>query len=393
MLKSLQEIEGRIARIFESDWHEEASGLHRRDWPCRISLGSLGKSELETDFGSINRYISALTRWAGERAFDIVSTKRRVCGTVQIIPTHLTITDFDALVGALDKNRQARYRAGCLQASALSDRFDVDKGTCAKVIKMIADKQCDEADFELLCRASEWFASNDASELTARQVPLEGFHAKWLDARGHLAMIRLLCRNPDLSLKKRPRSTYFTYLDPDYLAEGGRRRDSITEGDKMAPAYAPRTVVISENKDTALWFPPLSGGISFEGGGWSGIELIGAQDWVRSADLVVYWGDMDAAGLEILNGYRANGLDVASIFMDSASYERYERYGTSHGKQGENIEPKKPVQLDFLTEAEMKLYLRLVDSAWMRPRRVEQERIPLDKALEAVKNLVDRLRF
>ncbi|MBX9034085.1 Wadjet anti-phage system protein JetD domain-containing protein [Gordonibacter massiliensis (ex Traore et al. 2017)] len=384
MLKSPREIEKRLVRIFDSDWHAEACGLHKRDWPHRIALGSPTKGELEADFGKANLRISELADWARDRQCAIESTKRRVSGTVQTLPTHIVIDDFEALARVVGGERQRKYWAGRRRAAALLDLFPIDRETCSAVIRQLADKECDEVDFELLCRATSWFARNDAGELTARQVPLDGFHAKWLDAKGHLAMIRLLCGNPDLQLKDRPRSAAFTYLDPAYLEKGGRWRDSITEGDASQPAYQPRIVVISENKDTALWFPPLPEGVSFEGGGWNGIEFIGAQDWVRAADLLVYWGDIDAAGLEILNGYRSKGLEISSIFMDGTAYHRYERYGTFVNKRGEEIKPKKPAKLEYLTEAERELYLRLVDPAWTRPRRIEQERIPLERAAEAV---------
>lgn len=44
---------------------------------------------------------------------------------------------------------------------------------------------------------------------------------------------------------------------------------------------------------------------------------------------LAYWGDMDAAGLEILSGCRQAGLACTSIFMDMGSFEEYERFGTS----------------------------------------------------------------
>jgi len=49
--------------------------------------------------------------------------------------------------------------------------------------------------------------------------------------------------------------------------------------------------------------------------------------WVVEAPVVLYWGDMDADGLEILDGFRSAGVPVRSIFMDTAFFDRWERCG------------------------------------------------------------------
>ena len=38
-----------------------------------------------------------------------------------------------------------------------------------------------DVDFDLARAASDWFCQHDATGLTARQVPITGLHAKWLD--------------------------------------------------------------------------------------------------------------------------------------------------------------------------------------------------------------------
>jgi hypothetical protein len=118
---------------------------------------------------------------------------------------------------------------------------------------------------------------------------------------------------------RRPRATEQTWPG------GGRCHDSATVGDLMTPAYHPAAIVISENKDTAIHFPPLANGIAIEGAGFGG-GTAAAVDWVRTCTTLLYWGDLDAAGLEILNGYREAGLAVTSILMDletgSAVFDR-----------------------------------------------------------------------
>src|SRR5690606_14481567 len=69
-------------------------------------------------------------------------------------------------------------------------------------------------DFALACRAAAWFAHHHqrAASLTARQVPISGLHAKWLDRHG--ASVAQLVGLDRLELKERPGRMHLTYLDP-----------------------------------------------------------------------------------------------------------------------------------------------------------------------------------
>lgn len=55
-----------------------------------------------------------------------------------------------------------------------------------------------------------------------------------------------------------------------HRAAGRRWHDSVSVGEAMRPAYNPQLVIITENKDTAVGFPPAHGGISVEGSGTGG---------------------------------------------------------------------------------------------------------------------------
>lgn len=154
-------------------------------------------------------------------------------------------------------------------------------------------------------------------------------------------------------------------------------------GDSFTPVYAPGVVIISENKDTAINFPELPGTISVEGVGKGG-RTFAAFDWLVDAPVVIYWGDMDADGLEILDGFRAAGVPARSILMGRASFDRWERYGTNVDKKGAALTAREPRPVPHLTDEERKLYLDLVHPSWSRKRRIEQERIPLAVALAEV---------
>lgn len=104
-------------------------------------------------------------------------------------------------------------------------------------------------------------------------MPIAGVHAKWLNL--HQALVANLAGLPgaaELHLTVgHPRRIHFTYLDPAHRAAGDRRHDSYSVGDPgFVLPYEPSVVLISENKDTAVGFREMPGGIAVEGSGAGG---------------------------------------------------------------------------------------------------------------------------
>lgn len=110
---------------------------------------------------------------------------------------------------------------------------------------------------------------------------------------------------------------------------------------------------------------------------------------------VVYWGDMDAAGFEILSKVREQGVECESMLMDRATYDEYAVYGTNSmpdsGKSGKDgrrangsekeIAPRKPRATPGLRPDERALYEALCTGEGVPFRRLEQERIPIVVAM------------
>jgi hypothetical protein len=136
----------------------------------------------------------------------------------------------------------------------------------------------------------------DASAWTLRQLPVPGMHTKWLDTHGSL-LRDVAGRDVRDEVRPRLAVTHLTYVDPDHLASGRRRHDAWTTGDVHDVAYRPRVVLVVENRDSRLWFPPVSDTIVVEGGGKAAAALLAEVPWIRGAAHVVYWGDMDADGV------------------------------------------------------------------------------------------------
>jgi hypothetical protein len=245
------------------------------------------------------------------------------------------------------------------------------------------------ADAEVLVNAVTWLREHpDAGTWTARQLPVPGMHTKWLDTHGTLLRD---VTGRDVRAEVRPRLTvmHLTYVDPAHAASGRRRHDAWTTGDVHEIAYRPRVVLVVENRDSRLWFPSVKDTIVVEGGGKAAAALLANVPWIRAADHVLYWGDIDADGYTILNQFRAALAEpapdgapakpVTSILMDATDLHRYARHGVNHDKAGRPIKPSS-TPLPHLTPAEAAAYDTIATAGPTPFRRIEQEAIPLTHA-------------
>ncbi|GII95113.1 Wadjet anti-phage system protein JetD domain-containing protein [Sinosporangium siamense] len=383
-MKTPDQVVADARRRLESTWHDQAVGVGQA-WPHKFPLSVPDKKDaLESGWQKIiHPLIRTWRDWAAQHPARLHTASRQVFTTVQDVPSHLEIFTADDAAVVVGGDWAERLERGRRRAALLADVFPAVPEP-QRIIRA-ADGHTD-TDFALLLEVATWFTRNDASGYTPRQVPIPGIHAKWLNT--HQPLILNLAGRETLGLlPAHPSRIHFTYLDPGHRATGGRRHDSATVGDTFTPAYQPDIVIVSENKDTAIHFPPLPGGIAVEGDGFGG-KAAAAFSWLTSARHLLYWGDIDAYGFEILNGWRDDGVLATSILMDQATYDAYEPFGTNTDRNGKPLQPGVPKPLPHLTDAERAVYQRLLDPALRGHRRIEQERVPLSVANVAVQSAI-----
>ncbi|HEY4269490.1 MAG TPA: Wadjet anti-phage system protein JetD domain-containing protein [Galbitalea sp.] len=385
-MKQPTDVTKEISRRLAQRWHEHEADEESILWPHTISLGEPTKSELEADFDVARRWALGWRQWAADNKLELGWRNRNVNSTTQSLPTHVTVPDIDTaarLVGiAWTENlRVARQRF-------LRLKQDFPHAASPKTLRAITTLS--DADFDLLCGAARWFGAHDSSGLTPRQVPVEGLHGKWLNT--NIELVRQLSQRENLGLSKRPAIIRFSYLDTDHLLAGGRRHDSATIGDVVSLAYKPAVLIISENKDTAIFFPDVVKGIAIQGSGFEGVSTLARLSWVQECPAVFYWGDIDASGFEILNRLRSNGVQAESILMDRDTFESYQRFGATTDTHGNPLVRSPRKTLACLTEPESSIYHDLTDPQWQNVRRIEQERIPLQVAVAAMSSQLAKAR-
>lgn len=389
-MKTADVVTADIRRRLSERWHTDLVGGEVA-FPHAFPLGRPGSAALHDDYATIHAWTVDLQDWAKRSGVRLDYENRKAKGgSVQAVPTHVGVSSIDHAAAIAAGDWPGRLERGRARLSVLRERFSHlrDIGRTVRLVDVYSD-----VDFELLLTVADWFLLDPARAVlgvTPRQVPIPGVHAKWLQS--HRAGVLALTGLADLNLlPKHPARVHFTYLDPDYRATSARVHDSATVGDAFAPAYRPEVVIISENKDTAIHFLPIAGGISVEGEGKGG-KTLASFPWIRDAAVVVYWGDIDRDGYEILDGYRVDfDRDVDSILMDPATYEAYEQFGTDLDKYGKAIAAGNPKPVTKLNDDERAVYLRVLDAQRTGHRRLEQERIPLARALEAVHLVGERL--
>jgi hypothetical protein len=129
--------------------------------------------------------------------------------------------------------------------------------------------------------------------------------------------------------------------------------------------------IITENKMTFLTLPALPDTFALHGGGFK-VSCLAAIPWLRECPLI-YWGDLDAQGFQILSQLRAIFPHVVSLMMNEATLQTFSSFCVAGM-------PCSVRQLPYLTPEEHTLFLRLTEGNI----RLEQERISHGYALEQI---------
>lgn len=308
------------------------------------------------------------------------------------LPAALHVTGLDSALELARRTGAAPPRTDVARARRIASSLVTSGAALTPTVLKAACRRSD-VDVQVAADVVAWLRANpDIVEYTARQLPLPATPTKWLKKHG--AFLRdLLGYDVHDRLRARLAVVHLTYVDPAYLSRGGRQHDAWTTGDTHDLAYQPHTVVVVENRDCRVWFPPVDGTVVVEGGGKAAAADLADLPWLRAADEVVYWGDLDTDGLAILDRFRAAlaapGDDctpaerVRSILMDAPALARYSHLGITHDERGKPIPPSTKY-LKHLTSAERAAYDALATEGPAQVRRIEQERLPADAAVTAL---------
>jgi hypothetical protein len=175
-----------------------------------------------------------------------------------------------------------------------------------------------------------------------------------------------------LGLRVPPDLIQIAVLDPEMRSMvGGLRHFAASVEDLNTSGLRPRAVVILENKETGYAITgDLAGTVVCHGAGFS-IVNYARVTWIRNAPQVIYWGDIDAPGLQFVSDLRGLGIAARTVLMDRATLERFRHLAVTGAGPARH-------ELPNLEPPEQQLYAHLVQHAVDHDTGLllEQERIP-----------------
>ncbi|PZQ33277.1 MAG: hypothetical protein DI562_02080 [Stenotrophomonas acidaminiphila] len=244
-----------------------------------------------------------------------------------------------------------------------------------RIVSWLASASQEE--WERALRVAQWLHANPQSGLYIRQIPVPGVDTKWVERHRTVvsALVAALSEQPApgrlevvSGLREEGAKCRFRLLDPTLRAQFNGLGDISTPIEDAARIWVNvGRVLIVENLQTALACPDLPDAMVFWGEGFKAPALA-AIPWVSQAR-VVYWGDLDAAGFEILNALRHHLPHLESFGMDEATLLAHRTLWVPDPKQ-------RHAELPQLQPAEQAVHRALIGGRYgIQGTRLEQERV------------------
>ena len=366
-------------------------------WPWVVPLGRPTERDVLTDARSVlawrDAWVDAKVLGDFEVETDVIAW--RAIGT-QTVPVRVLFVNTKAIAkvaGLLPLWTQVVTRAKRFVAL-----WPGIEEAMVREWAMLADWSDDAV--LALERVLTWFVDHPKSGLYLRQLPIEGVDTKWFTEPRKKVVQRLLVAIREAKESVPLMAESSEALDPDTTFETvcglkpllklirGRLLDEVDQKvfyglsdlslplDEWAqlPLY-PEIVFISENLQTGLAFEAHPKSVVFFGLG-AGVTQLAAIPWVRTAR-IIYWGDVDTYGLEILAHLRSVLPQTESVMMNRQTLEAFRGLAVAENRQASGA------HVEHLRENEREVFdaLKVGDLARLR---LEQERIPWSVARETL---------
>ena len=383
-MRQPDEVTTSVQARFERDYPDWAR--NRGTWPIRIPLRPPTSAERSTDPVACHAWAKLWDHYTGTGTIER-STLRFPTG-LHAMPRTLVLDSPMAAASVRSSTRETWIRCGerlmRLQRAFPKARFD-------RVIRRLTEMDAD--DYQRLVATVTWLDAHPTSGLMLRQLPIEGVDTKWLGKNKSLVLALLgdaddpadeaanevdgpasarMRLHERLGLRVPPDLIQIALLDPKLRSMvGGMRHFAASVEDLNASRLRPRTVIILENKETGYAITSdLDGTVVCHGAGFSLVNYARVT-WILNAPQVIYWGDIDAPGLQFVSDLRDLGIAANTVLMDLATLDRYRHLAVT------GAGPTR-YELPNLKPREQELYAHLVQHAavYGTGLLLEQERIP-----------------
>jgi hypothetical protein len=241
-----------------------------------------------------------------------------------------------------------------------------------------------------MLKVCEYFQKNTKPNLYIRELPIE-IHTKFIEEnKGTLKQLldfllpNEAIRKDESEFEKR---FYLRYDEPlirvRALDQSLLTKYNLSFSDFSIPIIIFNDLklengrfIITENKMNFLTLPYLKNTFGLFGGGFR-IEILKQIDWLKKSD-IIYWGDIDTQGFQILSQLRSYLPQTKSVMMDFETFNEFKDF-TVTGTET-NID-----QLTNLTAEENQLFKYLLNLK--EKNRLEQEKINHSFVVRKIENL------
>lgn len=307
-------------------------------------------------------------------AISYQTRKTKILGT-QSFPSNIrfpTEEDFEKYLNIEKEVKQ--FKVDC---NKILDAFPQLYDWLEKHPKKIIDHANHWTDILKVC---QYYKLNTTPNLYVRELPI-AVHTKFIETKASILkelldiIIEPFINKEQTKFEKRFNLKFsqplvrFKILDSQISAAhfSGLTDMSIPVNQFNTLKLPIEKVIIVENKTNlhtiALTLPALPKTMVIFGSGFK-VENLKNAEWLRSMD-ILYWGDIDVQGFEILSQMRNYFPQTKSFLMDENTFHQFfeDDLGT----------PSKVTKALHLTADENTIYQKIKENNW----RLEQEKIPL----------------
>lgn len=307
--------------------------------------------------------------------------KTKLLGT-QDLPSRITFETADDYDRFLQKKKEvADFRK---DVARISEKFPKLQHWIEKYPQKVIENS---GDWDDIGKVLDFFSKNPQPQLYIRELPIE-VHTKFIEQHkiviGELLNIVIedYVNMNEKEFEKRYNLRYdeplvrIRLLDGTLATKFFNGMDDITiPVSQFLKLQIPITqAFVVENKVNFLTFPSVANSIVIWGRGY-GVASIKDSELLKNIDLI-YWGDIDAQGFEILSQFRSYFAHVKSMLMDSITFDKY--FENDSGTPS-----KVNVELNLSVE-EYELYKYIKTNNY----RLEQEKIPHNYVIELLKRIL-----
>ena len=393
VLPGVPALKDRCLRLWERG--ELLRALYREDRaPVGISLPRISSRDLLDRFEEVRVWIRSIAGAArkstGDELFRIEwrTVRHRVLGENQI-PSAIVFSDAAACLAFVGKERGGvRFLESARKVVSAFPELE------AWVLDRPLELYSCLEEVDRLLRVLDYFRRSPVDGRYLRQLDIPGVDTKFIEGRKAL-VASLLDRilpperiHPEhggsrgfslrYGLLEKPALVRFRLLDPA-LCFGGYSDLTVRVGEFSLHPIPVKRVFVVENEINGLAFPLHEKSLLIFGEGYAVDRLFEAR-WLCDAE-IIYWGDLDTHGFAILDRLRSGFPRTRSLLMDRETLLSHRELWVEEPAPFEG-------ELSRLDPGEKECFeaLRGLVSQG-RGVRLEQERLPFGKVLEAIGRL------